>query len=664
METRTRLIITIMLLAVGIGNYAQEPTYKKEGEPDELGWYKVSEKKKFGFIDEKGNIVVPIIYEGTGWVYSDGLLLVRKNKWGYVNRQGQEVIPLIYDEAHPFSNGVARIKRDKKCGIIDTTGAEILPIVYDEIKNFSWGAALVKREGKWGVIDTTYREICKPVYDDIGIFGEVLFDFAFVKREDKWGIIDMQWKEVIPAQYEAIIFDEGLAPLRGHGKIGFINERCKMVIPADYDDCTYFSNGSVAVKQNGLWGYIDREGKIVIPCKLNYEQYGPYSEGLIAVMRNKKWGYIDTAEKVVIPIKLNYDKVFGFSEGMAKVMKKDKYGFINLAGKEVIKPKYIAAIDFENGVTVATKVMVNLDIEAELRATAAALQGMADQLFAVSTAMMSMSALEQQRVYHGPTGGNLQAEQKKQRWEQQFQQKQREIENKYNSDMQRAAMQRAAGANIRNNLSTIVPEHILIDKSGKELLRSNRRFTSVVKLDSVPGNWYLLTRAYGIGKFGEWGGGLRNYYGIYDLDQKKEIVRSNFYYSRFDMATFEEKGWIVVATAKSSFKDPLKHLFGIIDYSDNVVIPLEHEIFDVTVFYPHERILVGDVLKGKITFILGVTGGYTVIETTYGIIDYSGKVIIPKTIAEGIELIDNSFVMTLREGDKLYFDLDGREIRK
>ena len=663
MQTKS-FFLTIALLAASMGGYAQKPTYKKVYlQPDERGWHVVKEKKKYGIIDDKGNIVVPIVYE-MAYPYSGNFACIQNDqKWGYVNRQGEEVIPPTYDISKSFSEDLASVKSGGKWGVIDTTGKVICPFVYDDIKAFSLGFAPVKRDGKWGCIDANGKEICPPVYDEIKEFS---LGFAHVKRDGKWGIIDTEGKEAVPTQYKAIIFDEGLAPLKGNGKIGFIDEECKMVIPAEYDDCAYFSHGSVAVKQNGNWGYVDREGKTLIPFKLNYEQCGIFSDGLISVRQNKKWGYVDASDQVIIPIKLDYDEAFGFSDGMARVRKKDKYGFIDRTGKEVIKPQYIAAGDFENGIATVSKVYVNLDVIAEMQAAAAALQAMSNQLLAASSAMMSTLAVQQLKMEQmavapgivGPTGGNLEAEQRKQRWEQQWQQKFVEIQKKYVSDMQRAAMTGAGSGNVGNmTTSSVVPEQILLNKSGKELIPSKKRYVSAVKMDLFAGNCYLLAKSVSV----DWGGAPLFFFGIYDVDKQQEVIPVK--YTRFDMDTFGEKEWIVAATLLPSLKG-FKHRYGIIDYSGEAIIPTVHDIFDVSVFAPHERILAGDILKRYWNFFTGIYTGYTITEASYGVIDYSGKVIIPKTIAEGIEFIDNTFVMTFKDGAKRYFDLDGQEIRK
>lgn len=55
-------------------------------------------------------------------------------------------------------------------------------------------------------------------------------------------------------------FSEGLAPVKLKGKWGYIDRNGTLIIPAQYDDAGGFSEGLAPVKQKGKWGYIDRNG--------------------------------------------------------------------------------------------------------------------------------------------------------------------------------------------------------------------------------------------------------------------------------------------------------------------------------------------------------------------------------------------------------------------
>ncbi len=52
------------------------------------------------------------------------------------------------------------------------------------------------------------------------------------------------------------------------------------------------------IEQNKKWGYIDRDGKTVIPPQFEFAE--EFSEGLALVQLNGKWGFIDASGTLVI----------------------------------------------------------------------------------------------------------------------------------------------------------------------------------------------------------------------------------------------------------------------------------------------------------------------------------------------------------------------------
>ena len=96
-----------------------------------------------------------------------------------------------------------------------------------------------------------------------------------------------------------------------------------------YNDISMLSEGLAAVQLNRKWGFIDKIGKVVIPCK--YAWAYSFSEGLTAVKLNGKFGFIDKTGREIIPCK--YDYTYGFFEGLAKVKLNGKWGCIDKHGK-------------------------------------------------------------------------------------------------------------------------------------------------------------------------------------------------------------------------------------------------------------------------------------------------------------------------------------------
>lgn len=81
-------------------------------------------KVKYGFMNERGEIIIPCKYNYVESFNNNGLAMVRGDKGtGFVNKQGNEVIPTKYQGAWPkFNNGRTYVLLDGKLLLIDEKG--------------------------------------------------------------------------------------------------------------------------------------------------------------------------------------------------------------------------------------------------------------------------------------------------------------------------------------------------------------------------------------------------------------------------------------------------------------------------------------------------------------------------------------------------------------
>ena len=68
---------------------------------------------------------------------------------------------------------------------------------------------------------------------------------------------------VCSTSINAFSFDVKTLALVGKDKVGFINRTGKFVIKPVYDDAMPFKDGCAAVNNNGKWGFIDENGKVL-----------------------------------------------------------------------------------------------------------------------------------------------------------------------------------------------------------------------------------------------------------------------------------------------------------------------------------------------------------------------------------------------------------------
>lgn len=194
-------------------------------------------------------------------LYHNGLAYVRlDDKYGFIDKRGDEVVPLVYDRAGDFSEGLAAVERDGKWGYIDVFGKEQIKLLYDNAFEFSQGMAAVVLGEKLGFIDKSGKLVVPPIYD---VYSNVIkFSGSLaVVRKGLYGFINREGEIVIPLEYEyAHDFIEGLAAVRLNGKWGFIDTVGNIVIPFKYDDVGDFKNGKVDVIMNGEHFEINKNG--------------------------------------------------------------------------------------------------------------------------------------------------------------------------------------------------------------------------------------------------------------------------------------------------------------------------------------------------------------------------------------------------------------------
>jgi hypothetical protein len=76
----------------------------------------------WGFINTKGEVVVPMVYE-KALGFREGLAPVRQGgKWGYIDRQGRMVIGAGFEDARRFRKGIAEVVIGGKVAYIDKSG--------------------------------------------------------------------------------------------------------------------------------------------------------------------------------------------------------------------------------------------------------------------------------------------------------------------------------------------------------------------------------------------------------------------------------------------------------------------------------------------------------------------------------------------------------------
>lgn len=185
--------------------------------------------------------------------------------------------------------------------------------------------------------------------------------------------------------YQAVLaseFKSGLLPAQKNGKVGYINDKGKIVIAFDYQPMNGktwargVSDGRIIIKQQGALGVIDTKGNIIVAPNPSFISISDFQGGKATIKEGRnsyhilkdgtplthqptsvptpsnqqvtkttmkkltphqqdgKWGFVDETGTAMIIY--TFDEVKPYSEGLAAVRVSDNWGFIDMGGNLVI----------------------------------------------------------------------------------------------------------------------------------------------------------------------------------------------------------------------------------------------------------------------------------------------------------------------------------------
>lgn len=173
--------------------------------PSELWIYKNGDK--YGLFTQDGVELTKAIYDE---IASDnhydfyGLKVRTGDKWGIVDFKGKIIVPLEYEETSTFNNGamIASVKKDGLYALINSKGKFITGFEFEEID--IWGGfnlTCLKKNGKYGYANGK-GEMLTPCHFDNKI-ADFRTDYFLVSKDGKFGYLDRNCKMVTPIKYDS-----------------------------------------------------------------------------------------------------------------------------------------------------------------------------------------------------------------------------------------------------------------------------------------------------------------------------------------------------------------------------------------------------------------------------------------------------------------------------
>ena len=249
--------------------------------------------------------------------FSCGVALVQwKKGWFAINTNGEKIfdLPAGYwpgEKDHPhteFDNDRLIITATTQSiyyinmAIIDTRGNIIKE--FKEIHHatpFSNGVAIIEVDEKRG-----YTTEWVPYYIDKN--GNILSKTLPAYKKTIGGYVVGSSREGMRRFYD----DKT-------GRVGYCDEKCNIVIPAQYKEAGNFFNGLAKAKNNDdLWGYIDKTGRFVINPMFSIEPGAFYNDYAWVKDKAGKNYFIDKTGKFIWqdPANGKPQKIYNFLSGL------------------------------------------------------------------------------------------------------------------------------------------------------------------------------------------------------------------------------------------------------------------------------------------------------------------------------------------------------------
>jgi hypothetical protein len=233
--------------------------------------------------------------------FKEELAIVRLNsKYGFIDKKGNEVIPPIYDNAKPFNNGKAEVQFMGKWRLIDCDGKVIAK--FDVIESCK---KAVVSEAKVAVCETkatvsetnavvSEKMLNKPEENEVLPKKEAeivmrIYNFIPFKSKRKWGLKDSSGKEILPPIYNSFREFDNLILVKYGRKWGLVDLSGNEIIAPKLDEIS--KHGSYyLVKIEGKWGLTDKSGNEIVEPKF-------YNSS--SIFKKSVNGFIDNTGKKV-----------------------------------------------------------------------------------------------------------------------------------------------------------------------------------------------------------------------------------------------------------------------------------------------------------------------------------------------------------------------------
>lgn len=242
--------------------------------------------------------------------------------------------PIQAQTTDAIALGYYKFYENGKVGLRDSLGKIILAAKYNDIMSLDYSSTAKYKPLLYGIIKASVGKYVDNTETHWKLFNQKGTPLS-----------DAGYSYVAPLTEKLLKVGKGSMKDIGHNELyGLMSLEGEQLIPIEYKNLELFHVDNSSKKalftvqldsKNREFQIIDIQGKAI--SKDIYEDINPHGPLHKAKMKGK-YGYIDNEGKTVIPF--IYEEIYGFRKGLCIVIKEKKFGIINEKGETIVNFDY------------------------------------------------------------------------------------------------------------------------------------------------------------------------------------------------------------------------------------------------------------------------------------------------------------------------------------
>ena len=265
--------------------------------------YIVKKDEKYGILSGTGKEILGCNYLEIKHVTGNNMYVVKdENNLKIIDNNLNIIKEEGFDDVTEINGEYITIEVNGLKGVINKNGEEIIPVQYEDLKYSCEKYFIAKSNGLYGIINVDNLVLIDFAYENISFINSANF-YTAEKTNNTTDIISRQLEvklsEVIISElnmdklymrvrqngsykYYNFNFEEknNIDVLVGNtlflvnkdGKYGYVNKNGELIVNYIYDDAREQNQfGYCVVKQNGLWGVLEKDGTVILKPSVNLD---------------------------------------------------------------------------------------------------------------------------------------------------------------------------------------------------------------------------------------------------------------------------------------------------------------------------------------------------------------------------------------------------------